>query len=141
METIRTTPEQSGPDQVTKPLNNTSESLFEAAEGIHPGIKVVGANEQQLALLPPGKHRRLTARQRRALKTLVKRSCCREELDKVTGASNSPEIVSQLRKRGIAVKCRMEGHIDRDGIAGSHGVYWLPDSERQLVESLNLLED
>ncbi|WP_444937704.1 hypothetical protein [Microbulbifer sp. JMSA002] len=129
MKTIRTAPVQSGPDQKTKPINNTSESLFGVVVSTPHSANRAAPNKEQLALFPPGKQRRLTARQMRALKTLVKRSCCREELDKVTGASNSPEIVSQLRKRGIAVKCRMEGHIDRDGIAGSHGVYWLPDSE------------
>ncbi|WP_445355707.1 hypothetical protein ACJJI5_05065 [Microbulbifer sp. EKSA008] len=87
------------------------------------------------------KQRPFTARQERALKTLLNGPCSRERLDRVAGASNGPEIISQLRKRGIQVQCRRVAHIDRDGLSGSHGVYWLPDSERQRINSLHLLGD
>ncbi|WP_444910459.1 hypothetical protein [Microbulbifer sp. TRSA005] len=121
MEIIKTAPAQSGPDTQDKPSNtnnNTQTTKYSASKIWRP----------------------LSPRQARALEILLTGPCSRERLDRVTGASNGPNVIMQLRKRGISIQCRMEGHIDRDGIAGRHGVYWLPDSERQRIGSLKLLE-
>ncbi|MCO1333085.1 hypothetical protein MO867_01910 [Microbulbifer sp. OS29] len=120
MEIIKTAPAQSGPDTQDKPsnINNNTQAAKHSTRKIR---------------------RALSPRQARALETLLAGPCSREKLDRVTGASNGPNVIMQLRKRGISIQCRMEGHIDRDGIAGQHGVYWLPDSERQRIGSLKLL--
>ncbi|WP_226642802.1 hypothetical protein [Microbulbifer variabilis] len=120
MEIIRTAPAQSGLDTQHKPgnINNNTQTTEHSASKIW---------------------RPLSPRQVRALETLLTGPCSREKLDRVTGASNGPNVILQLRKRGITIQCRMERHIDRDGIAGRHGVYWLPDSERQRIGSLKLL--
>lgn len=102
MEGIRTAPTQSGPVSADRTGNN-----------ITP------------------KRLRFTPRQRRALVALMEHPRSREELDRIAGASNSPDLVGQLRKRGIAIVCEHVSHIDRDGVKGWHGVYSLPESEKQ----------
>lgn len=74
---------------------------------------------------------RFTSRQWRALAALVEHPRSREELDRITGASNGPEVIAQLRRRGIGVKCELVAHTDRDGKKGRHGVYWIPESEKE----------
>ena len=72
----------------------------------------------------------LTPRQRRALVALMERPRSREELDRIAGTSNSPDLVSRLRQRGILILCEHVSHTDRDGMKGWHGVYKLPASEK-----------
>lgn len=74
---------------------------------------------------------RFTPRQWRAVSALLKRPHSREELDRITGASNSPEVVAQLRRRGFDIPCRLVPHIDRDGLAGQHGIYHLSEADRR----------
>ncbi|SFC86198.1 hypothetical protein SAMN05660479_02567 [Microbulbifer thermotolerans] len=76
----------------------------------------------------------LSPRQWRALSALLKRPHSREELDRIAGASNSPELIRQLRQRGINILCKRIKHIDRDGLIGWHGVYWIPASEKQRLK-------
>ena len=73
----------------------------------------------------------LSPRQRRALMALLEHPRSREELDRIAGTSNSPDLVSRLRQRGILIVCEHVGHTDRDGVKGWHGVYKLPASERE----------
>ena len=75
----------------------------------------------------------LTPRQRRALVALLERPHSREELDRIAGTSNSPDLVSRLRQRGILIVCEHVSHTDRDGLKGWHGVYRLPSSERERI--------
>ena len=75
----------------------------------------------------------LTPRQRRALAALLERPRTREELDRIAGTSNSPDLVSRLRQRGVLILCEHVSHTDRDGVKGWHGVYKLPESERERI--------
>ena len=75
----------------------------------------------------------LTTRQRRALVALLERPRSREDLDRIAGTSNSPDLVSRLRQRGILILCEHVSHTDRDGVKGWHGVYRLPASERKRI--------
>ncbi|MFC6632951.1 hypothetical protein [Microbulbifer taiwanensis] len=77
------------------------------------------------------KRLRLSPRQRRALVALLDRPRSREDLDRIAGTSNSPDLVGRLRKRGITILCEHVSHTDRDGVKGWHGVYRLPESERR----------
>ncbi|SFC31707.1 hypothetical protein SAMN05660479_01475 [Microbulbifer thermotolerans] len=101
MEGIRTAPAKSGPEMVGAANYNTLEQLH------------------------------LSPRQWRVLSALLKRPRSREELDRIAGASNSPELIRQLRQRGITILCERVSHIDRDGVKGWHGVYRLPATEKQ----------
>jgi len=55
----------------------------------------------------------------------------REQLDRIAGASNSPDIVFRLRGRGIGIVCRMVRAFDRDGNEVQHGMYSMSAISRQ----------
>ena len=69
----------------------------------------------------------------RALEVLLRRPLPRESLDSVAGASNSPELVAELRRRGLDVPCERIHFIDRDGRACRPGVYRLSEADRRKV--------
>lgn len=70
-------------------------------------------------------------RQERALHALSLQHRTREGIDRITGASNGPDVVAKLRKRGLDIPCRMTPGIDRDGKAVTFGVYYLTTSDRR----------
>jgi len=77
--------------------------------------------------------------ERRALLALDKGPLHREEIDRATGASNGPYVVSQLRGKGWDIPCERVEHTDRDGRTGWHGVYKLSENDRiRLSESPEL---
>lgn len=58
---------------------------------------------------------------------------CREDIDRISGASNGPEVVRQLRALGWEIPCELVPHTDCDGLLGRHGVYSLSDVDRSAV--------
>ena len=72
-------------------------------------------------------------RQLRALAVLLNRPIPREQLDSLAGASNSPELVAELRRRGLEVPCERIRFIDRDGLTCRPGVYSLTIADRRMV--------
>ena len=72
-------------------------------------------------------------RQLRALTVLLRRPVPREQLDSLAGASNSPELVAELRRRGLEVPCERIRFIDRDGYTCRPGVYSLTLADRRMV--------
>ena len=72
----------------------------------------------------------------RAIAALLRRPISREELDSVAGASNSPELVAELRRRGLGkdhLPCERIKFIDRDGNVCRPGVYSLTEKGRRMV--------
>lgn len=69
----------------------------------------------------------------RALNVLLNRPIPREQLDSVAGASNSPELVAELRRRGLQVPCERIRFVDRDGYTCRPGVYSLTISDRRKI--------
>ena len=69
----------------------------------------------------------------RALTVLLRRPVPREQLDSLAGASNSPELVAELRRRGLEVPCERIRFIDRDGFTCRPGVYSLTTADRRLI--------
>lgn len=69
----------------------------------------------------------------RALAVLLSRPMPREQLNSVAGASNSPELVAELRRRGLDVPCERIQFIDRDGCTCRPGVYSLTAADRRMV--------
>lgn len=67
----------------------------------------------------------------RAITALMRRPISRQELDSVAGASNSPELVAELRRRGLDVPCERIRFIDRDGCPCRPGVYSFTTSDRR----------
>jgi len=69
----------------------------------------------------------------RAIAALLRRPMPRESLDKEVGCSNGPELVAELRRRGLEAPCKRIKFIDRDGHLCRPGVYHFTDSDRRKV--------
>lgn len=81
---------------------------------------------------------RLTSpRQFRALMALLKKPQYREHIDRVAGASNGPQVVSELRDKGLFINCSLIAKRDRDGKTCRVGLYHLAKNStvkaRQMV--------
>lgn len=66
----------------------------------------------------------------RVLAVLLVRQLFREELDKIAGCSNGPELVAELRRFGLEIPCQRVTRLDRDGKRCRPGVYSLTDDDR-----------
>jgi hypothetical protein len=75
----------------------------------------------------------------RAIKALLKAPCKREDLDRIAGASNSPELVACLRRRGLRIPCMMVEGVDRDGVKVKYGVYSFDEQDRQTIHTWTIL--
>lgn len=69
----------------------------------------------------------------RALQALMNGPQPRQTLDAVAGCSNSPELIAELRRRGLDVPCRRIDALDRDGRKCRPGIYRLSDADRRKV--------
>lgn len=72
-------------------------------------------------------------RHQRVIALLMQRPAKREEVDSVAGASNGPELVAELRRRGLAAPCERIDAIDRDGRPCRPGIYSLTTTDRRKV--------
>jgi hypothetical protein len=70
----------------------------------------------------------------RVIYSLEIRSRKREEIDRIAGASNGPELIAGLRRRGLDVPCDKVPAIDRDGRKVTYGVYSLTDDDRRKLK-------
>lgn len=75
----------------------------------------------------------ISPRHLRAIVGLLRRPISREELDRVAGCSNSPQLVAELRRRGLDVPCRMLSGRDRDGRTVRYGEYRFTRKDRRKV--------
>lgn len=69
----------------------------------------------------------------RALHALLVSPQPRESIDSRAGCSNGPELVAELRRRGLDVPCEKTPCIDRDGFEVKRGIYYLTDKDRRRV--------
>lgn len=69
----------------------------------------------------------------RSLHGLLKGALTREALDRIAGCSNAPELVAELRRRGLEIPCTRVPAFDRDGKPIRYGVYHLTDRDRKLI--------
>ena len=67
----------------------------------------------------------------RVIHALLIRPRKREEIDSVSGASNGPELIAELRRRGLTTPCKKTPGIDRDGYVIQYGVYKFDDDDRR----------
>ena len=70
-------------------------------------------------------------RHMRAIAALLARPRRREDMDSIAGCSNSPELVAELRRRGLEVPCERIRFIDRDGYPCRPGVYSFTTADRR----------
>ena len=69
-------------------------------------------------------------RHKRAVQALLVRERFREELDRAAHASNSPQIVRDLRGIGIDIKCTLVSVTGIDGTISRPGIYSLTEAGR-----------
>jgi hypothetical protein len=67
----------------------------------------------------------------RVIAALSARARKREEIDRIAGCSNAPELIAELRRRGLEFPCDRVPGIDRDGYQIRFGVYHSTDSDRR----------
>lgn len=67
----------------------------------------------------------------RVIASLRRRALSREEVDSIAGCSNGPELVAELRRRGLELPCVRIHFIDRDGRPCRPGVYFLTIADRR----------
>lgn len=66
----------------------------------------------------------------RVVDALLRRPMPREQLDQVAGASNGPDLVAELRRRGLEVPCTRTKKKDRDLFDTWPGVYHFTQRDR-----------
>jgi hypothetical protein len=69
----------------------------------------------------------------RALEALERGPVLREALDLISGASNGPELVAELRRRGLDVPCLRVRVRSIDGRSTRCGLYALSDRDRDAL--------
>jgi len=69
----------------------------------------------------------------RVIQSTLIRSRKREEIDRIAGCSNGPELVAELRRRGLEFPCARVPAIDRDGYLIKYGVYSLTNTDRRKI--------
>ena len=71
-------------------------------------------------------------RGRRVLLALLNGPLLREQVDRVAGASNGPQVVAGLRKLlGLSIPCEEIPSVDRDGHVTKPGQYSLSPEDRE----------
>ena len=71
----------------------------------------------------------------RAIHSLLTGPRKREEIDRIAGVSNGPELIAELRRRGLRTPCQRTPGIDRDGHPIRFGVYYLTDDDRRKLSA------
>ena len=74
-------------------------------------------------------------RHQRVLALLLQRPAKREELDRAAGCSNGPELVAELRRRGLELPCERVDATDRDGRHCKPGIYSLTSKDRRRINA------
>ena len=69
----------------------------------------------------------------RVIQALMTRPITREHLDQIAGCSNGPELVAELRRRGLEVPCPRTKKKDRDLFDCWPGVYHFTQQDRRRV--------
>lgn len=69
----------------------------------------------------------------RVIHAALRRSLPREQVDREAGCSNGPELIAELRRRGLKFPCVKIDAIDRDGRPCKPGVYNLTDKDRRII--------
>lgn len=70
-------------------------------------------------------------REIRIICALASGPCSRETLDRVAGASNSPDAISTLREKGLEIPCDRSPAADADGGIVYRGRYRFTEADRE----------
>lgn len=69
----------------------------------------------------------------RAIRALLVSPQPREVMDSRAGCSNFPDLVQELRRRGLEIPCQRTPCFDRDGNEVQRGIYCLTDADRRRI--------
>src|SRR5699024_10884426 len=80
----------------------------------------------------------LTGRERRLAQALLAAPAglSREPADKAARASNSPDVVSRLRSRGVSIRTEMRACVTVDGTHSRYCVYHLQKGAHKRLQKL-----
>lgn len=67
----------------------------------------------------------LPPRQKRLLQALLSGPVTREQADRISRASNSPDVVARLRARGVCIRTERVRFVTCDGRNSFYGRYWI----------------
>lgn len=71
----------------------------------------------------------------RVIASMLRRPRMREEIDRIAGASNGPEVIAELRRRGLECPCKRVPAYDRDGYLVQPGIYYLTEGDRRKIST------
>ena len=71
----------------------------------------------------------------RVIHVVLTRPIPREQLDEVAGCSNGPELVAELRRRGLQMPCSRTKKLDRDMFECWPGVYHFTQRDRRKLNA------
>lgn len=84
-----------------------------------------------------GQHKNVSPRIRRLVIALLDGPIFREQADRIACASNSPELIRQLKRvHGLRIKTQRPPHVDRDGVVTYPGLYILEEGSFELAKNL-----
>ena len=69
----------------------------------------------------------------RVIQALLNRPRRREDIDSIAGCSNGPELIAELRRRGLELPCVRTKKKDRDLFDCYPGVYHFTKQDRRRV--------
>jgi hypothetical protein len=93
-------------------------------------------NSKPLPRAPKQHDFKLTHRQRGLCEAFATgRKLWREEVDRIAGASNGPEVMRQLKGKGLAWQCDRIKKIDRDGNPCEPGIYSIVGSGWETLQT------
>ena len=69
----------------------------------------------------------------RVIQALLTRPLPREQVDSVAGCSNGPDLIAELRRRGLEAPCERTKKKDRDLFDCWPGVYHLTQRDRRRI--------
>jgi hypothetical protein len=69
----------------------------------------------------------------RAIALLMERPAKRSEIDDRAGCANGPELIAELKRRGLNIECERIKCLDRDGYPCRPGIYQLTPTGRRKV--------
>lgn len=69
----------------------------------------------------------------RAIQALLTSPQPREAIDSRAGCSNGPDMIAELRRRGLDLPCERTPCIDRDGQEVKRGIYFLTQQDLKRI--------
>lgn len=120
-------PQNSKTSALDKRDSNTKDELFSelSVENLRPRPKAIFSKFAGTE----------NPRHLRAITALLQRARFKNDLQAITGASNTPELVAELRRRGLETPCEKVPMIDRDGLIVHPGIYSFSERDRRKLHA------